>query len=338
MALIDRRLGELMTNPVLVPSSRDFAKRLAHYLGHLDDSSALSGLRLALNAIVRDTETRLQFVDPDWDEPTRFLLLALRSEFQEITTEKRQDCAPLLNLGPIELSLERWERSSLRSVDTPGRAGHLRYDPVPAVRHSSDRELVRDPELFARFLFFVWIDIEIGAAEVCAKSILDGQDLPTAFAIDLSRQIWDEARHAAIIRRRMDEVGVQETRYTYSLCVWRKYHLGRSLAERIAIQHVVQEGNGFEDTISFLQELREVDDSQTAEAFEFILADEAEHVRLGNRWLRHLMGGSDSAYADCVVKAANLIKTSIPRTKLNRSARLGVGFSENFLDWIAPSP
>ncbi|HEX3150051.1 MAG TPA: hypothetical protein VHR66_18385, partial [Gemmataceae bacterium] len=63
-------------------------------------------------------------------------------------------------------------------------------------------ELVCDREFVRRFCHSIYLDIEIQAMEVCGRNIIGYRQMPVDFKLDMARQIWDEGRHAMMLKRR----------------------------------------------------------------------------------------------------------------------------------------
>ena len=328
---IDRRLRELGATGNLIAPNASTPVRLDEHFHN--EQTHLNKVVSALRAITRTINSSLDALDYDLDEPSRLCVVEVLSILGRIESYMSSvKLAADFAMENVDITFDEVIIPARVGIpDSPARPGAMHYDSKPAIRHTSDAELVRDPELLERFAFFAWIDIEIGAAEVCCKSILDAPLMPLEFRLDLARQIWDEVRHAAILDRWLSAQSVARNKYPYCLCVWEKYHRGRSLAERLAIQHVVQEGNGYEDTFQFLRELRAVRETPLAEIFEFIMADEALHVGIGNKWVLRLVNGVEAEYARCVDDSVTLLGTTIPRTTLNTAARLATGFPGSFV-------
>lgn len=154
----------------------------------------------------------------------------------------------------------------------------------------TNNELVGDPEQWRRFLHYVLVDVEVAAMDVCAAMILENPKMPFEFRLDLSRQTWDEARHAILIAEFLKATGTSAGDFSYSNVVIQRFRATSELASQLASQQVIQEGNALEVNCDLIEALRANGKYAEAEIFEFINADECEHVRTGNKWLKHLVG------------------------------------------------
>ena len=63
------------------------------------------------------------------------------------------------------------------------------------------------PEEVVRHLLYTNAYGELEAVEVLGRVLADARELPWPMRRDLFRQLWDEARHAEMSWRRMQELG-----------------------------------------------------------------------------------------------------------------------------------
>jgi len=197
-------------------------------------------------------------------------------------------------------------------------------DPLPILLASDEGR--------SRLLHYICLDIEIAAAEICAKSIVDAPSMPSDFMVDMARQCWDEVRHAELLSDRIRELGMNVGTFPSDGSLWERYHRGADLRERLAIQHVVQEGNGLDSGVALTELLRVGGDDRTAAIFEYLVADEVNHVRVGNRWVRWLCGDSEEEFLQAVRQAAVRIGVKVPGSApAALELRLAAGFTPSSL-------
>lgn len=254
------------------------------------------------------------------DQPTCW---TLRELSRGLCAQRERLLAAVGEAGPVDAA-----PLCLNSTG-PGRPAHLRHAKEGIVTHRTYRELCASPEMLRRFAHYVYVDIEIAAMEVCARDLLLGEaaGLPLGFALDMARQIWDEARHAVRMRGFLLQQGGAEGDYTYSAKVWHRCELGRDLAERLAIQQVFQEGNALESNLVLTRALRDAGHAEMAAHMDYINADEAVHVQIGNRWLRRLCEGDEGRYHDTLERAAALLGTTFSsNVQIDEAARRVAGF------------
>ncbi|GEM_PF-6573797 len=131
--------------------------------------------------------------------------------------------------------------------------------------------------------------LELQASEIIASMIFEYFDTEWKIITDLSRQLYDECRHAQLCFRRMEELGGYLGQYTTSLLQWNYVHLGSNLVEKFIIQHRISEGTGTDASFNNVTRFREMGDEKTAKLYEFIGADEILHVKMGNKWIEHFL-------------------------------------------------
>jgi uncharacterized ferritin-like protein (DUF455 family) len=66
---------------------------------------------------------------------------------------------------------------------------------------------------------------------------------------------------------------------------------------------------------------------------DFINADEAVHVKIGNFWMKYLLNGDDRAYQATMEKAVGLVNSTLSsNVEVNRAARKISDFPDTFVD------
>jgi len=129
---------------------------------------------------------------------------------------------------------------------------------------------------------------EIGAMEIAAQCLVDFPDAPWDLQLQLARQTSDEGRHVEGLYRRLRALGGRKGEFPIFNFEWCVTNTQDTLAARLAIQNRTFEA-GQMDLLGTLHKLwRAVGDEETAELLESILADEVNHVRFANRWIRKL--------------------------------------------------
>ena len=129
---------------------------------------------------------------------------------------------------------------------------------------------------------------ETGAMEIAAQMLVDFPEAPWELRMELARQTADESRHVMSLFRRLKELGGFKGEFPVGNFEWCLTNLCDSLEARLAIQNRTFEA-GQMDLLGTLRNIwRAVNDERTAEVLEHILADEVNHVRFANRWIKRL--------------------------------------------------
>ncbi len=129
---------------------------------------------------------------------------------------------------------------------------------------------------------------EVQTLEIAALCLVDFPDAPWELRLELARQCWDEARHAALIYRRLTASGGWKGQYPIANLDWSVVAMLDSLPARLAIQHRTFEAGSLDIEAVAITMFREVGDHATADVMEAIEADEISHVRFANEWLKNL--------------------------------------------------
>jgi bacterioferritin (cytochrome b1) len=129
----------------------------------------------------------------------------------------------------------------------------------------------------------------MGALEIAAQCLADFPDAPWDLRMQLARQASDESRHVAGLYRRLQQLGGRKGEFPIGNFEWAVTNMCDTLAARLAIQNRTFEA-GQMDLLGALRKIwRSVGDETTAEVLEHILADEINHVRFANRWIRTMV-------------------------------------------------
>jgi uncharacterized ferritin-like protein (DUF455 family) len=204
---------------------------------------------------------------------------------------------------------------------------HSFYQPTSA--------LLASAETMRQYCQHLYSEIEIPAIEVCARTIAEFREMPIDFRVDMARQAWDEARHAHLARSHAASSGGFDQEVTFSGKVWRRYLSSDSLGERLAIQQVIQEGNGFELGLARAEDSAETDLGAISNMLGFIAVDECQHALLGSKWLLYLCGGSVESYRRYVERAAEILGFGL--SVLNTMSRLRTGLLAELANGARPT-
>jgi hypothetical protein len=176
---------------------------------------------------------------------------------------------------------------------------------------------------------------EVQSLEVAALCLVDHADAPWELRLALARQCWDEARHAELIRRRLVASGGRKGQYPIANLDWSVVAMLDSLPARLAIQHRTFEAGSLDIEGVGTPMFREAGDPATADVMEAIGADEIQHVRFANEWLRRLTDADPRAVLKIAQAVAWLKQVvaatggaAMHRIPTEQEARRLAGFSE----------
>ena len=173
------------------------------------------------------------------------------------------------------------------------RGVRLRADPsreacFTIAHHETEVQSLRDYGSVAavRSMLHREYNNEVQNCEVAAQTLADFPDAPWELRMQLARQCWDEARHAEMFIRRVIELGGRKGESPIKNGDWAIVGMIDTLAGRLLVQHRLFEGGVIDSFRQVAAGFRDSGDERTAELYEVILADEIQHVRFGNQWLR----------------------------------------------------
>ena len=127
---------------------------------------------------------------------------------------------------------------------------------------------------------------EMQSLEMAAQSLVDFPDAPWELRMSVARQCWDETRHTRLLYRRLIELGGRKGEFPVMNYEWGITCMVDSIWARLALQNRTFEG-GEIDLLRQLSKIwSEAGDEATAELLTGILADEIEHVRFANAWVK----------------------------------------------------
>jgi uncharacterized ferritin-like protein (DUF455 family) len=127
---------------------------------------------------------------------------------------------------------------------------------------------------------------EITSLDIAAECLAEFPDTPWGLRLELARQCWDESRHVAGLHRRLVELGGRKGEFPISAFEWNVTCAIDNLAGRLASQNRTFEAGAMDVVGGSIEIWRSAGDDATADVLDAILADEVQHVRFANRWLK----------------------------------------------------
>jgi uncharacterized ferritin-like protein (DUF455 family) len=129
---------------------------------------------------------------------------------------------------------------------------------------------------------------ELTSLDIAAQCVADFPDAPWELRMELARQCWDETRHVLALQRRLVEMGGRLGEFPVSSFEWCVTSAIDNLPGRLATQNRTFEAGAMDVVARLVEILRDAGDEETAHVLEAILADEIQHVRFANRWIKTL--------------------------------------------------
>lgn len=274
--------------------------------------------------------------NPLYDQPTSWALEVVINRLQEKQnimssrgwTEGAAIFPDIIALDGVPV---KWDKASKRPelfLELP-RPEKLKQDDQGIIKNSLDSH-----EGIKQFLHFILADIEVPATEICARNIVEyGADMPPQFTFDMARQASDEARHALMAEKMMARFDVKLGDYTHRDHVWKAYTRGESLAEKLAIEQILGEGNGLDSTVELISFYKAKGQDELVDYYEFLLGDETIHCAFGNIWMNYLLDGNEKEFNQVVDAAIKKSGISLPgKSPVDIKARLAAKFPTFFIE------
>jgi uncharacterized ferritin-like protein (DUF455 family) len=169
-------------------------------------------------------------------------------------------------------------------------------------------ESLDDGQMIAEFLHRQ-MNEEINGMEISARNLADFPDAPWDLRMAMARQCWDEARHIVAFRGCFERRGVHVGQYPVMNFQYRLITKIPSLLGRLAVQNRSFEAAGIDAIQNEVTEAaRREGRTDLDELFDAQLADEVQHVRYANVWVKKLLesGGAAAVFElTRAVSAAN---------------------------------
>jgi uncharacterized ferritin-like protein (DUF455 family) len=169
--------------------------------------------------------------------------------------------------------------------------------------------------------------IEFNAIDLAWDAVYRFRGLPREYYADWVGVAKDEARHFAMLRVRLQELGFDYGDFDAHNGLWemaeKTAHDGLT---RMALVPRVLEARGLDVTPGMITKLRALGDKDTAAILEVILREEIAHVAAGSRWFRWYCERADVApgprFRELLVEYAR----GVLNAPFNLEARTAAGF------------
>ena len=145
-----------------------------------------------------------------------------------------------------------------------------------------------DPEHGVEFLHRQ-LNEELNSLEIAARNLTDFPDADWDLRMAIARQCADEARHAVAFRRLMESRGGTVGKYPVMNFQYRIITRITSLIGRLAVANRSFEASGIDAIQDGIETQRRKDDQEFVALFDAQLADEVQHVRFANVWIKKLI-------------------------------------------------
>ncbi len=183
---------------------------------------------------------------------------------------------------------------------------------------------------------------EINSIEISARNLVDFPDAPWELRMAMARQCWDEARHVDAFRRQFEKRGGTVGEFPVLNFQYRIVTNLSSLAGRLTVQNRSFEAAGIDAIEEGIATYGQAHAADFVELFEAQLADEVQHVRYANEWVKKLseQGGPRVAFdiARSVAQADAALKVvaggALTTYPVSGDLRREAGFTDEEIDTV----
>jgi uncharacterized ferritin-like protein (DUF455 family) len=314
--IIGRRLPELKARQeryhAIAPSD-EFVKLLEQIWHTSDTLRRLVALyRILKPGLVDALTDHLSLIALPEDEPTeRILKSIIEAERDDIAWAERIIDALLTRNPAGAEAIEGWQ-AELRNLwhacggltgegREPGTYSFMKSFPYSKQPVRDERwTVLADPSEYAEknwsfetnegklHLLHDLLNSEFITVERTGRILAEFPELPWAMRIDMARQSWDEARHAEIIQRRLEELGGHVGMYPVNFWGWEMDVNRPDPLERLALSNMTFERESSKHVRDWIAKAKNTDDNESVRVLEYILADEVTHVQYGLHWVDEL--------------------------------------------------
>ncbi|MBI5154438.1 DUF455 family protein [Candidatus Poribacteria bacterium] len=144
--------------------------------------------------------------------------------------------------------------------------------------------------------FHALMDAELTAAEICALDSHENPMMPWQFHEDMARQNWDEIRHGQVMEKVLLELGANWGDYPVTFRFFHKIYKN-DLVGRLILFNRQSEGNAMWRHNRRRKVMIDNGQAKFAQVFDYLLADEVQHVANGVTWATHLLGSREAFLA-----------------------------------------
>ena len=173
--------------------------------------------------------------------------------------------------------------------------------------------------------------IEFNAIDLGWDAVYRFRGMPAAFYADWVSVADDEARHFALLRARLRDLGHDYGDFDAHNGLWEMAEkTAHDALARMALVPRVLEARGLDVTPGMIARLRGQDDA-TADILEVILAEEVAHVAAGSRWFRWCCERAGVAPEPRFRELLAEYARAVLHGPFNLDARSAAGFSDDEL-------
>lgn len=313
--LIGRRIPELKGRSQhfhSIPPSDDFVKTVEQIWREQDEVLRMIGLyRVLKPALVSVYRAHLDLLELPADEPTEHILRLIADEEQDHIEWAEKVIQRLLSGTRRTEEVAVWQKKFMKQIQDagglwaegkkPGTYVFKKTHPHSKLPARDGRwNIMQNPAEFKEkdwsfdtnegklHLLHDLLNSEFITVERMGRILSDFPEIPWQMKLDMARQAWDEARHAEIVQRRLEELGGHVGMYPTSCFGWEQDVNRPDPLERLALSNMTFESESCKHLRDWIAKAKNTSDLRSQQLVEFLLADEVNHVLYGVHWIDEL--------------------------------------------------
>lgn len=158
-----------------------------------------------------------------------------------------------------------------------------------------------------------------------------GGNLPKSFTDDWVQVADDEARHFALMAKRLDELGSFYGALPAHDGLWQSaLETRHDVLARLAIVPLVLEARGLDVTPHMIRQFENMQDTKSAAALKIIYSEEISHVFAGQKWFSHICRDKGLEPIATFQQMVKKYFTGQIKPPFNDEARIRAGFEPVF--------
>lgn len=295
-----------------IPPSDEFVKLLETIWRTQDELLRMVALyRVSKPALVQAYRHHLDHLELPADEPTAYILRHIADEEQDhvewaekvierlVAASRRGDEARAWQ-NELEADLQNaggvWGEGKKRGTyafkkthpysKLPARDSRWKISGIPA--EFTEKNWSFDTNEGKLHLLHDLLNSEFITVERMGRILSDFPEIPWQMKMDMARQGWDEARHAEIVQRRLEELGGHVGMFLTSCFGWEQDVNRPDPLERLALSNMTFESESCKHLRDWIAKAKATGDQRSQQLVEFLLADEVNHVLYGIHWIDEL--------------------------------------------------
>jgi len=313
--LLGKRIPELKGRSARfheIPPADDVIRLFEKVWRAEGDLHRMTALAMVLkSALLEAYESHIRMAELPADEPTAYILRHIADEERDHRAWGEKIIARLGGAGETRAAASRWAEELKADLHAAGgilgegkpRGTYTFRKTHPHSTHPVRDErwdIIMDPGQFTEKnwsfdtqegktrLLHDLLNSEFITVERMGRIIADFPGIPWQMKMDMVHQAWDEARHAEIVQRRLEELGGHVGMYRTSCWGWEQDVNRPDPLERLALSNMTFESESCKHLRDWILKAKEGNDERSLQLLEFLLADEVNHVLYGVHWIDEL--------------------------------------------------